>query len=72
MTPSLVERLKESTAQQRYALNKPTNLVASITYGNASTTDAYTGNSMSSPRAGANAQLHASLPMRAQITVRAA
>ena len=61
-------RTREATAARLYAATKPANLVPSITFTNATTTGLYTGNSMSSVRAGADDHLvHVSRGMGKQL-----
>ena len=61
-------QLKEAMAAKLYAATKPADLTPSVTYTNATTTGLYTGNSMQSPRAGADDHLaHVSRGLGAQI-----
>lgn len=62
------DQAREAVAHRLYKATKPTNLVAPITYGNATTTGPYVASVMASPRADANDnQKYASRDSGAQI-----
>ena len=68
MSQGVVQDAKDRAAHKKYKDNKPTNLVAPITYGNATMREPYVSPAWS-VRDGSD-RAHASLPMSAQIQPR--
>lgn len=69
MSQGVVQDARDRAAHKRFKASKPTNLVPPITYGNATMTERYVSPAWA-VRDGSD-RVHDSVPMGAQIEVRA-